>query len=146
MEIQHITRKTKLAKKRIIGRGGKRGTTSGRGTKGQKARSGHRIRPEIRDTIKKIPKMRGRGKNINTSIQAKAAIISLAILAKLMPNGGEVTPQSLVDAKAIRARGGVVPTVKILATGEIKVKLNVSGCLTSAKAREVIEKAGGTVK
>ncbi len=146
MEIQNITRKTKLAKKHIIGRGGKRGTTSGRGTKGQKARSGHRIRPEIRDTIKKIPKMRGRGKNINTSIQTKAAIVSLALLTKFMPNGGEVTPQSLVDLKVIRARGGLIPAVKILATGELKVKLNVSGCAVSTKAKEVIEQAGGTVK
>lgn len=146
MEIQNITRKTKLAKKRIIGRGGKRGTTSGKGTKGQKARSGHRIRPEIRDTIKKIPKMRGRGKNLNTSVQKKAVVVSLALLAKFVPNGGEVTPQSLVDLKAIRARGGSIPKVKILATGELNVKLNVSGCLVSGKAKEAIEKAGGTVK
>ena len=57
MQIHQIQRQTKLAKKKIIGRGGKRGTTAGRGTKGQKARAGHRIRPEIRDTIKKIPKL-----------------------------------------------------------------------------------------
>lgn len=42
-----------------IGRGGKRGTTSGRGTKGQKARSGHRIRPAERDLIQQLPKLRG---------------------------------------------------------------------------------------
>jgi large subunit ribosomal protein L15 len=42
-----------------IGRGGKRGTTSGRGTKGQKSRAGHRIRPAERDLILKLPKMRG---------------------------------------------------------------------------------------
>lgn len=42
-----------------IGRGGKRGTTSGRGTKGQKARAGHRIRPAERDLIQQLPKKRG---------------------------------------------------------------------------------------
>jgi large subunit ribosomal protein L15 len=55
----------------IVARGGKRGKTAGRGTKGQKARAGHKIRPEIRDVIKRIPKMRGRGKNSNLSIQEK---------------------------------------------------------------------------
>src|ERR1700722_10647250 len=42
-----------------IGRGGKRGHTAGRGTKGQRSRSGHRIRPAERDLILRIPKMRG---------------------------------------------------------------------------------------
>lgn len=43
-----------------IGRGGKRGTTSGRGQKGQKSRSGHRIRPAVRDMIQRLPKLRGK--------------------------------------------------------------------------------------
>ena len=146
MQLQNITRKTKLAKKKTVGRGGKRGTTSGKGTKGQKARSGHRIRPEIRDAIKKIPKMRGRGKNINTSIQSKAALVTLAALAQLLPKGGEVNPQILAEAKLVRARGGNVPPVKILAEGTLEVKLTVSGCLVSGKAKELIEKAGGNVK
>ena len=42
-----------------IGRSGKRGSYSGRGQKGQRSRSGHRIRPAERDIILKIPKMRG---------------------------------------------------------------------------------------
>jgi large subunit ribosomal protein L15 len=42
-----------------VGRGGKRGTTAGRGTKGQKARSGHCIRPAERDLIQRLPKLRG---------------------------------------------------------------------------------------
>ena len=42
-----------------IGRGGKRGTTAGRGTKGQKSRAGNRRRPAERDLILRIPKMRG---------------------------------------------------------------------------------------
>ncbi|OGY57237.1 MAG: hypothetical protein A3E61_01280 [Candidatus Colwellbacteria bacterium RIFCSPHIGHO2_12_FULL_43_12] len=42
-----------------VGRGGKRGTTSGHGTKGQKSRSGHKIRPAERDLIQRLPKLRG---------------------------------------------------------------------------------------
>lgn len=47
----------KLKKKKRIGRGGKRGTFSGRGTKGQKARAGRKIRPAIRDLIQSLPKL-----------------------------------------------------------------------------------------
>ena len=51
-----------VAAKRI-GRGGKRGKTSGKGGKGQTARAGARPRPEMRDFIKKLPKLRGHGVN-----------------------------------------------------------------------------------
>jgi ribosomal protein L19E len=54
-----------------VGRGGGRGKTSGRGTKGQKARAGHRIMPAIREQLKKLPKMRGRGVGGLRSIQDK---------------------------------------------------------------------------
>lgn len=54
-----------------VGRGGKRGKTSGKGTKGQNARAGRKKRPEIRDFIKRFPKLRGRGKNSLKSFQPK---------------------------------------------------------------------------
>jgi len=59
MQLHQLKPSHKRKKKKIIGRGGKRGTTSGRGTKGQKSRSGANIRPAIYDFIKKIPKLRG---------------------------------------------------------------------------------------
>src|SRR5512145_1013549 len=59
MQIQDLKSRTKRPQSARVGRGGKRGKTSGRGTKGQKARAGHKIRPEIRDLIKKLPKLRG---------------------------------------------------------------------------------------
>jgi len=55
MQIHDLKPKTKQKKSRQIGRGGKRGTTSGRGTKGQSARAGNKKRPELRDIIKKLP-------------------------------------------------------------------------------------------
>ena len=58
MQLNEILVKTTKPKKRV-GRGGNRGTTSGRGTKGQKSRAGRKIRPAIRDLIKRIPKKRG---------------------------------------------------------------------------------------
>ncbi|MFH1188555.1 MAG: hypothetical protein V1652_01780 [bacterium] len=46
-------------KEKRVGRGGKRGTYSGRGVKGQSSRAGHRIRPAERDLIQSMPKLRG---------------------------------------------------------------------------------------
>ncbi len=47
--------------KKRVGRGGKRGTYSGRGIKGQKSRAGRKMRPAIRDLIQRTPKLRGVG-------------------------------------------------------------------------------------
>ena len=81
--ITHTKRNTPNKKSRRVGRGGKRGKTSGRGTKGQKARAGRKLRPELRDTIKKIPKMRGHGKNRARTVNAekvRAQGVNLGVL------------------------------------------------------------------
>jgi len=57
MKIHNLKRVTKNRKTAIVGRGGKRGKTSGRGGKGQTARAGHKVRPEWRDIIKKMPRV-----------------------------------------------------------------------------------------
>jgi large subunit ribosomal protein L15 len=59
MQIHDLKRKHKNKKDRIVGRGGKHAKTSGRGGKGQTARAGNKRRPELRDIIKKLPKLRG---------------------------------------------------------------------------------------
>lgn len=71
MQFHSLKRKTANKRSKAVGRGGKRGKTSGRGTKGQNARAGRKKRPELRDFIKRVPKLRGRGKNSNKSIQKK---------------------------------------------------------------------------
>lgn len=73
MQWNTLKPKTKRKKPKSVGRGGKRGKTSGRGTKGQNARAGRKKRPEIRDFIKRFPKLRGRGKNSLKSFQPKLA-------------------------------------------------------------------------
>lgn len=60
MKLHEIRSLSRTYKKRRVGRGGKRGKTSGKGTKGQKSRAGRRIRPQIRDVMKKFPKKRGK--------------------------------------------------------------------------------------
>ena len=59
MQIHQLQLKDRSKSKKRIGRGGKRGTYSGRGIKGQKSRAGAKVRPALRDIIKKIPKKRG---------------------------------------------------------------------------------------
>lgn len=146
MQIHELKRKTENRSKKVVGRGGKRGKTAGRGTKGQKARAGNKKRPEIRDIIKKIPKMRGRGKNIFQSIQTKPVVINLGDLEGKFENGTMVTPKMLVDKSIIRVKKGIALQVKLLGTGEFSQKLNFEGFTFSTIAKEKIEKAGGTIK
>lgn len=144
MQIHNLKRKTKNKKKILVGRGGKRGKTAGRGTKGQKARAGHKMRPEIRDTIKRLPKLRGRGVNSNKSIQADVTPVNLSNL-EVFKTGNIVSPKTLVDAGVIEMFNGRYPKVKILSMGEIAVALTVRDCLVSNGAKVKIEKAGGKV-
>lgn len=71
MQFHNLIAKTKRKYPKQVGRGGTRGKTSGRGTKGQNARAGHKKRPEMREVIKRIPKLRGRGKSSLKSFQTK---------------------------------------------------------------------------
>jgi large subunit ribosomal protein L15 len=140
-----LKRTTKNKKGKTVGRGGTRGKTSGRGTKGQKARAGHRIRPHIRDAIKKLPKMRGRGKNMNKAFQIKPATVNVAKLAATFSVGSSVTPSILLAAGLIRRSGGTIPAVKVLAGGEITHALSIHDCQVTAAAAAKITAAGGTV-
>ncbi len=60
MQLHQIKPLHKPQKSKRVGRGGKRGTYSGKGIKGQKSRAGKNIRPAIRDFIGKIPKLKGK--------------------------------------------------------------------------------------
>jgi len=143
MQLHELKRKNKNRTKKIIGRGGKRGTTSGRGTKGQKARAGRKLHPEIRDMIKKIPKLRGyRFK----PVEAKAFPLNLYVIERSFGAGETVSPQTLVLKKVMTKSGGQFPEVKILGSGNLTKKIIVSGCEVSASAREKIEKVGGEIK
>lgn len=113
-----------------VGRGGKRGSYSGKGVKGQKARSGHRIRPAIRDFIQRLPKLRGVK---NHSVKPKLPIVNVGDLEKIAKDG-------VVSFKVLGRR------VKILGGGEITSKIAVEGLSVSKSAKEKIEKAGGSVK
>ncbi len=146
MQIHQLKRTNPNKKSIQVGRGGTRGKTSGKGHKGQNARSGNSGRPEIRDMIKKIPKLRGRGKNINRAFSRKARAISLDVLEQNFKDGETVSPLSLFKKGLLNKTDGKLTLVKILSTGKITKKLNIKNCLLSKTAKEAIEKAGGKVQ
>lgn len=134
-----------LKARRRKGRGGKRGGYSGRGIKGQKSRAGAKIRPALRDVIKKIPKLRGRSTHQLKSAQVKPVILNIGELGRLFASGGEVTPQILLRVGAVGRVRGRIPRIKILGGGEVHVQLRIRGCAISGSARSKVEAAGGSV-
>lgn len=143
MQRNELKPKTKRVKKILRGRGDK---TAGRGTKGQKARAGHKIRPEIRDFIKTLPKLRGRGVNINKSIYKKPASVSLGLISNTYKANDIVSPSTLFKKGLITKVSGKLPVVKVLATGELDKVLTFINCFVSKKVKEQIEKIGGKIK
>ncbi|ANS80316.1 LSU ribosomal protein L15p (L27Ae) [Serinicoccus hydrothermalis] len=128
----------KTAKTRV-GRGeASKGKTAGRGTKGTKARY------QVPETFEggqtpmhmRLPKLRGFTNPFKVSYQ----VVNLDTLASLFPEGGTVGPADLVAKGAVR-KG---QPVKVLGTGEVSVKLDVTAARFSASAKEKIEAAGGT--
>lgn len=146
MQFHQIKPKTPQKTGRYVGRGGKRGKTAGRGTKGQKARAGAKLRPEIRDTIKRLPKLRGRGKNSNKGFRAKPEVTNLSNLETVFKTGDTISPKTLLAAGLVRRMSGEFPKVKILGTGEITKKFIFENCRVSESAKEKILKVGGTIK
>lgn len=137
----HTLKRTHTNKRsQSVGRGGKRGKTAGRGTKGQNARAGRKKRPELRDIIKKIPKLRGYR---FASISVKPASVSLSMIERSFSSGETVSPDTLKSKGVLSARkmkGGVK-----LIGNEIKVNVAVVGCNVSKGAKDAITKAGGSV-
>lgn len=145
MQLHSITPRTPFTKSKSVGRGGTRGKTCGRGNKGQNSRAGRKKRPEWRDIIKRLPKLRGRGKNSNLSIYTKDTVLNIKDLSSFKAKE-VVSPKTLLEKRLIRVTSGVTPLVKILGTGEVSVALIVEGCKVSSTAKAAIEKAGGSVK
>ena len=145
MQIHELKPRTKRKVSKVVGRGGK---TSGKGTKGQNARAGHRIRPAMRDIIKKLPKLRGTGVSRN-QFKTEAdfsVVLNISVLSAIFANGDRVTPKILLEKGLIEKNGNKMPPVKILAHGELDKKIDLRGCAFSKTAQAAIEKLGGTVK
>ncbi|MFA6404988.1 MAG: 50S ribosomal protein L15 [Candidatus Paceibacterota bacterium] len=146
MQTNQLKRAYPNKKRMIVARGGKRGKTGGRGGKGQTARAGNKRRPEWRDIIKRLPKLRGRGVNQNKSIQTKATVVNLQVIEENFIAGESVTPNSLLEKGIVSHKDGRMPVIKILGDGELTKIVKVSGCKISAMAKEKIVKSGGSVE
>jgi len=144
-ELKPITAR-KSAKR--VGRGGKRGKTSGKGHKGQKARAGNSSRPEMREIIKKLPKLRGHGVNRARTVNSERVLPVVVNVSALegLEAGFVVNPKSLVTAGVVASVKRRAPKVKILGNGNLTKKLTVESCQVSQSAKEKIESAGGSVK
>ena len=113
------------------------GKTSGRGQKGQKARSGGGVRLGFEGG--QTPLFRRLPKRGFTNINAKEyAIVNLDQL-NVFEDGAEVTPVVLVEA-------GIVKGIKILGNGELTKKLSVKAAKFSKSAEEAITAKGGSVE
>ena len=139
--------KGKVEPKTRVGRGGKRGKTCGHGHKGQKQHGRHGIRPEMRDFIKSLPKLRGHGKNRARTVNADKATIHAVNLSALsvFTSGDTVSPTTLVAAGVLKKEGNKLPKVKILSNGKITIKVTIEKCAISKTAQEAIEKVGGNI-
>ncbi len=116
-----------------------KGKTSGRGTKGTRARNkvsaafeGGQMPLHMR-----LPKLRGFTNPFRTEFQT----VNVDRLAALFPQGGEVSIDDLVAKGAVRAN----QPVKVLGNGSIDVAVNVTVTAASASAKDKIEAAGGSV-
>ena len=135
MQFHQIQSHTKRKRARRIGRGGKRGTYSGRGIKGLGARAGGKYRPAEREILKKIPKLRGYKFK---SFREKPFVVNLQDVENKFSNGDIVSPKTLLEARLIRRYRGRLPKVKILGRGELKKKLKFENVLFSKSATKKI--------
>lgn len=148
MQLHQLAPVTKRKAAKRIGLGGKRGKTSGRGGKGQTARTGNSTRSEMLEYIKKLPKLRGHGKNRARTVNSEkkdVMPVNVSVIEANFESGATVSPRTLVAAGVLSTFRKRVPVVKVLGTGEITKKVTIEGCLVSETAKAKVEKAGGKV-
>lgn len=123
------------------GQGSGNGKTAGRGSKGQKARSGGGVRLGFEGgqtpLFRRLPK-----RGFNNINRKEFAIVNLETLNRF-EDGQEVTPVALLEAGIIKNE---LDGVKILGNGSLERKLTVKAAKFSKAAKEAIEAAGGTVE
>lgn len=133
----------KLTKKRkIIGRGGSRGGTSGKGGKGQTARSGGSIHPRFEGGQMPISRRLPKRGFTNARFKITYSLVTLDRLEDLFESGVVVTKNMLVEKGCVK-KG---QKIKLLATGALNKKLTIEVNACSKSAKEAVERVGGEVK
>jgi len=121
-----------VKKARWPGRG-KRVLIGGVGGKGQKGRAGSRMKPLIREWIKKYPKLKGYRFNI---LNEPAIPVDLSKIESKFESNAIINPKNLADKKIIQSKNGKLPIVKITGMGNISKPIIIVNCKVSKTARE----------
>lgn len=140
-----LNNREKLHKDRKrVGRGGDLGGTSGKGHKGQKARSGGGVHLSFEGGQMPLSRRIPRRGFSNKNFKVEVKIVSLETLNHHFSDGSTVTKAALLEKNILK--GNSLFKVKVLADGVLTKKLTVQVDLISVSAREKIEKAGGRVE
>jgi len=140
MQIQNLKPKTPRKTTQRVGRGGKRGTYSGKGQKGQISRDGHKNFSAMRVMFARIPKRRGIGNNVINKHQID---INLDVIIKAFNDNATISPKTLKEKGFIKALND---SVKIVGSKQVlSKKFIVKGVYLTNGVKQQIEKAGGTV-
>ena len=160
MNLSNLKPNTLRKSEKRVGRGGKRGTFSGKGSKGQKSRAGASVRPGFRGGDNRIwqlfPKQRGASKKPGRAgndsphrkhrfyqlRRDKSAVINVEEFNKF--SDGETVNPGILFEKGILRR--MDKNIKVLGDGELGRKLAFEGFILSKSARDKIVKAGGTIR
>lgn len=139
MQIHELTLSKKRKRGQRVGRGGKRGIYSGRGNKGQRARTNHRLKLKRIGSglARHVPKLGG-----FVSLKLRSVAVDIKRLEAKFVNGELVTPVTLKSKGIIKS---IQNPVKIVGKTELTKKLTVKDCLTTISSKNSIEKAGGKV-
>jgi len=157
MDLSNLQPKTIRKNQKHVGRGGKRGTYSGGGTKGQKSRAGAGVKPGFRGGDNRLwqlfPKQRGASKKPGGKgahrkhrhyqyRQDKPVVFNLGFF-------NQFTDEELINPVLLNKKG-LLPNsknnVKILGDGELKRKVDFEGFTFSKKAKQKVSKVGGIIK
>lgn len=139
-----------LKKRKRIGRGGSRGGTSGKGHKGQKARTGKKIRVGFEGgqmpLFRRLPK---RGFT-NVPFKKDFIIVQLGRICDLFDEGTEVTKELLIEKGVLKRQRSLkakkMPFIKILADDKPVKKLIIHADAFSKTALKALEESGGQAK
>ena len=145
MQVHNVRPAHRRKSRKRVGRGNGSGsgTYSGRGMKGQKARSGGGVRPGFEGgqnpLIKGLPMMRG----FHNPFRVEYQVVNLDRLQALPEGVQEVTPSVLAELRLVRYSD---KPLKVLGQGDLSRAFQVTATKFSGQARAKIEAAGGTVR
>ncbi|MQF87228.1 MAG: 50S ribosomal protein L15 [SAR202 cluster bacterium] len=144
MQVHNVRSAQTRTKRKRVGRGdASRGTYSGKGMKGQKARSGGGVRPGFEGgqnpMIKGLPRLRG----FKNRFRVEYQVVNVDRLNALPEEINEISPSVLESLRVVRHAD---KPIKILGFGEITRPISISAIKVSATAKVKIESAGGSVQ